>query len=143
MRISIDAHHLPGRHLGEHRDVWVGVQRRGRNDDVLQPVAADAAVATWELEATTSGLGDSLDVRGPYLQGRPGARFLYLSWGTLDAERFTMFGRSKLLLSAVPADTLAAAVASGTLTGSVSLADDRGRPRMAAITPPAVVWSAG
>jgi hypothetical protein len=141
MQIRIEAHDLPGRHRGEHRNVHVGVQRRGDNADILDPVRADAASASWQFEVTPTGS----DLRGPYVQGRPGDRFIYLSWGTFEKDRttFTMFGRSKLLLAAIDPDTLASAAASGLLVGRLGLKDDRGRVRLAAIKPPAIVWRAG
>jgi hypothetical protein len=143
MRIRIDAHDLPGRHSSKHRNVHVGVQRRGRNDDILDPVPADVATATWEFEATVVDGRDGIDVRGPYVHGGPGARFVYLSWGTVAGGTFSMFGRSKLMLAEVGQDTLAAAAESGTLVGRVGLLDERGRLRMAAVKPPAIAWSAG
>jgi hypothetical protein len=142
MRIRIEARDLPGRDRGPHRDIHVGVQRRGRNDDILEPVPADAVTASWEFEVTPVPGTDGIDVRGPYVHGGPGARFLYLSWGTLSTGTFSMFGRSKLLLSAIDGPTMAAAVGSGTLVGRVGLVDERGRLRMASIRPPAIVWSA-
>src|ERR1700761_4010206 len=115
MQIRIEVHDLPGRHQGEHRNVHVGVQRRGDNAEILDPVRADVATANWQFEVTPTGS----DLRGPYVQGRPGDRFIYLSWGTFggDHTTFTMFGRSKLLLAAIDPDILAAAVASGLLVG--------------------------
>jgi hypothetical protein len=62
---------------------------------------------------------DGTDIRGPHIQGRPGARFIYLSWGSVDGDgRFTLFRRAKLMLADVPADVLAVAAASGTLVGT-------------------------
>ena len=142
MRIRIEAHDLPGRHWGEFRDVHVGVQGR-RSDEVLDPVLADVASPVWEFEATIADRAGSVDLRGPHVQGRPGDRFLYLSWGTIADGGFTMVARSKLMLAAVDPDTLAAAVRSGTLVGRVGQRDDGGRPRLAAIRPPAIIWSAG
>jgi hypothetical protein len=142
MLIRVEAFDLPGRHSGSHRDVHVGVQRRGDSADVLDPVPADVAAASWQFEATVSATDAGIDVRGPYLQGRPGDRFIYLSWGTFVDGTFTMFGRSKLLLSGVDPDTLGAAVTSGLLVGRVGLVDERGRLRLAAVKPPAIVWSA-
>ena len=53
-------------------------------------------------------------MRGPYIQGPPGGRFIYLSWGTVDGEgQFEMFRRTKLLLADVPTDVLEAAATSG------------------------------
>ena len=32
------------------------------------------------FEATAAPIADGIDIKGPYIQGRPGARFIYLSW---------------------------------------------------------------
>jgi hypothetical protein len=142
VRIRIEVHDLPGRHSSRHRDVHVGVQRRGRADEVLDAVPADVATASWEFDCTTSDRDGVLDVRGPYVQGGPGARFVYLSWGTVEDGAFTMFGRSKLLLAAVDPDVLRAAADRGRLTGRLAMMDEKHRLRMAAIRPPAITWSA-
>ncbi|MGW1800909.1 DUF5990 family protein [Streptomyces sp. NPDC001984] len=51
----------------------------------LQP--GDAASVTWTLECTTAASANGTDVKGPYVQGRPRGRFIYLSWGTVDDSR--------------------------------------------------------
>jgi hypothetical protein len=79
------------------------------------------------------------DVTGPYVEGRPGGRFVYLSW-TQDG---TMFRRAKLMLDGVPAEVLAAADRDGTLVARLGLTDARGGPLCAAVRPPVVRWSAG
>ena len=129
MRMVIEATDLPG-----GGDVRVGVQRRGRPDEVLDPVAGDAAGATWTVECRVRGD----DVTGPYVEGRPGARFMYLSWGRGGA----MFRRAKLMLDAVPPDVLRAAERSGSLVARLGLTDEKGGPRCAAVRPPVVTWSA-
>jgi hypothetical protein len=86
---------------------------------------------------------DGTDVRGPHIQGRPGERFIYLSWGSVgDDGRFTMFRRAKLMLAEVPADVLAAAAASGTLVGTLGLTNAKGHPLCARVKPPQIYWSA-
>lgn len=142
MRIKIEAFDLPGRDSSKHADVRVGVQRRGRNDEILDPVSAGVPSASWEFDATVIEAAGGLDLRGPYVQGGPGARFIYLSWGTVENGTFSMFGRSKLLLAAVDQQVLAEAARAGTLLGRVGLLDERGRLRMAAVKPPAIHWSA-
>jgi hypothetical protein len=143
VRIRIEATDLPGRRSARHDDVHVGVQLGRSAGDVLDPVPADVEVAVWEFDATVLDRDGTPDLRGRGVQGRPGDRFVYLSWGTVATGGFTMFGRSKLLLAAVPAEVLAAAVDTGLLVGRVGLRDGRGRLRMAAIRPPAISWSAG
>jgi hypothetical protein len=77
------------------------------------------------------------------VQGRPGQRFIYLSWGTVDeAGAFTMFRRAKLMLDAIPADVLDAAARGGLLVGCLGLTDARGTPLCARVVPPQIVWTA-
>jgi uncharacterized protein DUF5990 len=78
------------------------------------------------------------DVRGPFVHGRPGARFLYLSWDGAGADGTrAMFRRAKLML-----DPAVLAEASGaTLVADVNLTMADGTPLCAAVRPPAVAWS--
>jgi len=103
----------------------------------------DAASATWTLDRAAVNLIDGqLDLRGPYIQGGPGQRFIYLSWGEVDdAGEFTMFRRAKLWLDAFDAATAHAAVAAGQLTAGLELTDARGGPLCASVRPPLVTWS--
>jgi hypothetical protein len=84
-----------------------------------------------------------VDLKGPYIQGPPGGRFIYLNWGTVDAPgTFTMFRRAKLRLDAVPADVLRSAHEQGTLVARVILTDSNGNPTCASVGPPHLAWSA-
>jgi hypothetical protein len=43
-----------------------------------------------------------VDLKGLYIQGPPGGRFIYLSWVTVDdAESLTLLRRAKLWLDAI------------------------------------------
>ena len=151
MQVRIEAHDLPGRSCGPapdrpggHQGIHVGLQRRGRPDDVLGLVPADAATASWTAEVSPTARPDGgVDLKGPYVQGPPGGRFLYLSWLATEADGSrTMFRRAKLMLDAVPTDVLEQAVADGVLVGRLGLTDDRGNPRCAAVRPPVITWAA-
>jgi hypothetical protein len=84
-----------------------------------------------------------MDVTGPYIQGRRGGRFIYLSWGTVDdAGAFTLFRRAKLMLDAVEPATLDAARRYGRLIARLNLTDAKGHPLCAAVRPPLISWSA-
>jgi hypothetical protein len=89
-------------------------------------------VVTWQLDAQHIGM----DVRGPYVHGRPGGRFLYLSW---QRQGSGMFRRAKLMLDGLTPDLLARAVQGG-LTASVGLAMPDGSPLCAAVRPPHITW---
>ena len=69
------------------------------------------------------------------MQGRPGARFIYLTWGDVDADgSFTMFRRAKLML----ADLEPLAADTQRVVARVDLTDDCGGPRCARLGPPAL-----
>jgi len=114
------------------------VQRRG---DVVDLVAGDAGEARWQFAVDVTWEGD---LRGPFVQGRKGDRFFYLSWGTVDAAGgFTMFRRAKLMLDDVDAGTIDDACAPGqVLVATLALTDGKGGPRCAAVRPPAISWTA-
>jgi Family of unknown function (DUF5990) len=106
-------------------------------------VRGDAAAAEWELECRATEHVSGVDLKGPFLQGGPGARFVYLSRGAVDdAGAFDVFRRAKLMLDGVPPDVLGAAVASGVLVGRLGLTDEKGNPRCAAVRPPLIEWTA-
>ncbi|HEY0002109.1 MAG TPA: DUF5990 family protein [Actinoplanes sp.] len=144
MQIRIEGYDLPGRRAGAAADalrlgnVHVGVQRRS---EVIERVPATAESAVWEFEVAGREVDGLLDVGGPWVHGRPGARFLYLSWGGVDGETFAMFRRAKLMFGDVPTAVLRAAhEGAGVLVGSLGLTDAFGDPRCARVRPPDIVW---
>jgi hypothetical protein len=153
--IRIEGIDLPGRSCGPspdapggYRNIHVGVQRRGKRDELLGLTPADAARATWSLEgqlgAAAGPDGRAADVKGPYIQGPPSGRFIYLNWVTVDdAGQASLFRRAKLWLDGVPPEVLDEAARTGLLVGRLGLTDAKGNPACAAIRPPTIEWSAG
>lgn len=150
MRIRIEGTELPGRtcsppgaDAAPYQDIHVGVQRRGRPGELLDLHSGDAASARWEVECTAKPTPGGIDVTGPYVQGRPGERFIYLSWGTLAGDgTFAMFRRAKLMLASAGPEVLDQAARTGLLTARVRLSDAQGQPICARLKPPYVEWSA-
>jgi hypothetical protein len=145
VRIRIEGSDLPGRRDGARADalrlgnVQVGVQRRA---EVVDRVPADAPEAMWQFEVTSVEVDGLLDVGGPWVHGRPGARFLYLSWGAVSGESFEMFRRAKLMFGDIPADLLRTAHdGAGVLVGRLRLTDANGEPLCARVRPPAIAWT--
>ncbi|MFI0448864.1 DUF5990 family protein [Actinomadura sp. 6N118] len=149
MLVRIEASDLPGRDCGRapgfpgYRNIHVGVQRRERPSEILDLSPGDARSAVWELEVTATPKETGWDLRGPYVQGRPGGRFVYLAWGTVDdAGVFLMFRRAKVWFDGIEPGVLDAAVASGVLVARLGLTDGRGHPLCASVRPPLIEWSA-
>ena len=144
MIVSIVGTNAPGRSFCRPdgtmmQDVHVGVQLR-RDPAELRP--ADTADLRWEIEIEVVHRSGSPDFRGPAVQGKPGERLVYLTWGDLGHGRFEQFRRAKLMLDRIDADVLRAAVASGHLVATVDLTGRDGGPRCARVDPPAITWSA-
>ncbi len=136
MRIEIRGHGLPGRLACGYAEVAVGV-RCSREVVDAHPADADRAIWTFDVTEARDPVG-AADVRGPYVQGRPGERFLHLSWDGVGPDgRRAMFRRAKLMLD--PA--LLAEAAGATLVADVCLTMPDGTPLCAAVRPPAVTWS--
>lgn len=147
MLIRIEGTDLPGRRGGAeahrllHGNVQVGVQRKA---EVVDRVAADAESARWAFEVTSREVDGLPDVGGPWVHGRPGARFLYLSWGTVTGNAFVMLRRAKLLFGDIPTAVLRAAHDDGgELTARLGLTAADGGPLCARVRPPAVTWHLG
>ena len=148
IQVRIEASGLPGRSWRpasgtRPRNLHVGVEPRNNRDEMLGLHAADADTAAWTFPATTVPTPVGMDLEGPYIQGRPGARFISLSWGTVSEDgAFTMVMRATLMLDAVDPATLEAARKYGRLIARLKLTDDKGNPLRTAIRPPLIEWTA-
>jgi Family of unknown function (DUF5990) len=150
VHIRIEGRDLPGNSCGPspdspggYQNIHVGVQRRNHRDELLGLVSADAPSARWTMDCTAVRSPDGFDLKGPYIQGPPGGRFIYLSWGTVDgADVFTLFRRAKLWFGAIPPTVIDDAVDRGLLLGRVGLTDPKGNPLCAAVRPPVIEWTA-
>jgi hypothetical protein len=138
MLLQIRGHHLPGRawrSRGEQYDnVHVGIQV-GKEPREL--VRGDADTSSWTIPIEVVARDGGLDFRGAAVQGRPGSRFVYLTWGDVAADgSFTMFRRAKLML----ADLAPLITGDGgqTIVATVDLTDDCGEPRCARLRAPAL-----
>jgi hypothetical protein len=149
VEIQIEGFDLPGRTCAPapsfpgYENIHVGVQRRNRPAELLGLAAGDAPSVSWTLACELVDTPSGVDFKGPHLQGRPGERFIYLSWGTLDGTgTFAMFRRAKLWLDTIDPAVVEAARRSGRLTGRLGLTDAKGQPLCASVRPPRIEWTA-
>src|SRR5262245_38662282 len=132
MRIVIEGRDLPGA-------AFVSDGRPLENVHVAAQVSThpvglvrgDADGARWEFDVRAVMTDGDVDLRGPAVHGKRGARFFYLTWGDVGpGEAFTMFRRAKLMVGDIDPELLAAAARDdGELVATVSLTDERGCPR--------------
>jgi Family of unknown function (DUF5990) len=139
MLLQILGHHLPGRcwrSTDDHYDdVHVGIQVGRKAEDLVR---ADAKTASWTVPIDVVIRNGGFDFRGPAVQGRPGARFVYLTWGNVGRDgSFTMFRRAKLMLADLERFVSEAGDAAQVIA-RVDLTDDCGGPRCARLRSPAL-----
>jgi hypothetical protein len=144
MQIAITGVNLPGRVFcrpdgSVMGNVHVGVQIR---HDPAQLRRADEVETFWQLEIDVVRKDGVLDFRGAPVQGKRGDRFIYLTWGDVNAnDEFEMFRRAKLMLDRVEPDLIESAMKAGCLAARVDLTGRGGGPRCARVDPPAIEWS--
>ncbi|HEY2640026.1 MAG TPA: DUF5990 family protein [Streptosporangiaceae bacterium] len=150
MQIRIEGTDLPGRSCGPSpnfpscENIHVGIQRRGKRDELLGLTPGDAPAALWTIDCQVTDSPAGRDIKGPYIQGPPGGRFIYLNWVTVDdADVSRLFRRAKLWLDGVPPAVLEDAVRTGVLVGRLGLTDAKGLPTCMAGRPPTIEWSVG
>lgn len=146
MRIIIEGQDLPGAEFVSDgvplHNVHVAIQV---GKDPVDPVRGDADGARWEVDVRPVDADGVVDVRGPAVHGRKGERFLYLTWGEVDARSgsFAMFRRAKLMFGDIEPEVFEAAARDGVLVATLSLTDERGGPRCARVEPPVISWRSG
>jgi hypothetical protein len=135
--MRIEGRDLPDGDELRLRNVHVGVQRKA---EVVERFPVTVATAVWEFDVTVREVDELLDVGGPFVHGRPGARFLYLSWGNVSGDSFEMFRRAKLMFGDIPTAVLRDAYEhGGLLVGELGLTDEHGDPRCARVRD--IVWT--
>jgi hypothetical protein len=122
-------HPAPERSDG-YKQIHVGVQR-GREVVDLVPGEASEAVFEFDVDVRRGQLG------GPFIHGRDGQRFIYLSWGELVDGEFRMFRRAKLHVDHIDS----ASADGGVVEATLSLSDERGNPLCASVRPPNITWA--
>ena len=136
--MTIVGRRLPGRTVGAHANVHVGIQRRREVIDVL-PADADAVTLELIVEAVAGAAGTDF-------RGRPGERFVYLSWGDVTEGRFEMFSRIKIMLHGKngPPQSIVDAMAAGEpVRAELDLSTLAGRAVYGQVAAARIGWTRG
>ena len=137
LNVKLVGERLPGLSADGHDNVHIGLQR---GEEVVQVQPADGASVKFAFGVVLREAdGGGVDLRSPFVHGKPGDRFFYLVWGTVGSEGFQGFGRVKLMLAAVPTGLLT--MRTSTLEGYLPLTKPDGKLVYASVRPPAINWS--
>ncbi|GJM39317.1 MAG: hypothetical protein DHS20C19_26840 [Acidimicrobiales bacterium] len=132
--LVMQLHDLP---TGQGIAVFGAVQIR-RAVEQITPMRGSRMELTAEFETVRDERG--VDFRGPYVQGRRGERFVYISWGLGDdPEEFHMYRRAKIMLDEIPASLLC----EPTVVASIAGTSGDGGPVCARVRAEHVEWTAG
>ncbi len=141
LAIRVVAVDPPGNCYGAAMPILLGTQR---NKDVEQVVSA-TETAEFRLDVGVVSMSAGFDFKGPYVHGRKGDRFLYLSWGVAQAgEGFEMFARAKLKFEDLERKLLVDVLTldEPLLTCTMQATNEKGHPASGTIRPPRITWSA-
>ena len=128
--------------LVDREPIYVGVQRK-REAVGLTRGDAKRAVFNFPVDVLSTPYG-GLDYSGPFVHGKKGERFIYLSWGELGKDgSFTMFRRAKLKLARIDTGEIARVLSSkssAVVQGSLRMTDEEGGPVCGSSVSEKVSW---
>ncbi len=131
---------LPGCEVDGRTKVRLGIQK---GKDVIEDVLAEAAEITFTclLRVERNSETGKPNFLGPYAQGTPQVRFLYLCWGERKAGAWEGFGRAKIHLKAIAWDDVAQSVATGEpIEAIIKMTDKKGNPIYASVREDQISW---
>lgn len=136
LRLRLRLHDLPPPVPG--LEVFGAVQIR-RDVEQITPLGDGPMELTAEFEIVASAAADDgVDFRGPYVQGKRGDRFVYVSWGLADdPDDFGMYRRAKVILDEIPT----ALLDGSDLVASIQGTSADGGPVCARVRPESVAWT--
>jgi hypothetical protein len=140
IELRMHCENLPGAEFGPYKEIRLGLQK---GEEITEEVPADAkeAVFAAALKVRRSEKDGSPVFTGPFAQGTPQDRFIYLRWeGRLEDER-VRFGRAKVKLKGLGWDLIMQAVDAGRpVEVAVDLKDKKGGPACASLPDSALRW---
>lgn len=141
LKIRLVGEGLQGPGGDDPDSLQVGIQRKAEVVDLV-PWTAPTATFSLSAEVIATDSGEP-DFRGPYVHGKRGDRFLYLSWGEVDREgSFGMVQRMKIKLGSLDPPLIERALATGaTLQGTFPLANQAGNPSSGTVKPEFIAWT--
>ena len=131
---------LPGAIVADRCGVRLGIQE---GKAVVQDVSGDTEEVTFRFslrvrEHPRTGRPNFL---GPFAQGTPGERFVYLCWGERTDGEWDGFRRAKIPLKSLTWAQIDRTATTGLpLRATIRATDMKGRPATASLGPNQVRW---
>ncbi|MEZ4658938.1 MAG: DUF5990 family protein [Caldilineaceae bacterium] len=140
VKIRLRCIELPGRAIADRNAVRLGLQK-GKEviDDVLAEGDEIAFSCSFRVERNAAtGMPNFL---GPYAQGAPKERFIYLCWGERKGGVWDGFGRVKVHLKDLEWSAVEKAIAIGNpIEATIKMRDKKGGPLYASVKKENIIW---
>ena len=94
---------LPSGTFEDFSEIRVGIQHGKTEVQAPTKLARDEAEFSFSVRAKATSDSRSVNFLGPYAQGPPSARFVYLSWSGVVGGKRKMFRRIKVHLNSISA----------------------------------------
>jgi hypothetical protein len=132
---------LPAIRPGDILDLRLGIQEgKVVVEDV--PVDTGRAVFRFPLRVRRNAKTGRPNFLGPYAQGTPARRFVYLCWGERSQGSWRTTSRAKIYLDDLSWAQIDDAVQDGRpLQATIRMVDVRGRRIAASVAPEQIMWA--
>lgn len=135
--IRIEGYDAPGKSCPAPDGIGLGIQE---GQEVVGVLMSSEPAPRFRGHLDLIPTEDGFALRGPFVHGPAGDRFLYLGWIHLKGRQ--IMSRMKLRLSDIDPEMILQAQGEGAvLVGKVKLTTEQGKPASGSIRPPLVTWS--
>ncbi|MCB0145472.1 MAG: hypothetical protein KDE50_36650 [Caldilineaceae bacterium] len=132
---------LPGRAIHDRSAVRLGIQKGKEVVDDLW-AEGDEVDFTCSLRVEKNNATGTPNFLGPYAQGTPKERFIYLCWGERKGGAWDGFGRVKVHLKDLAWPAIEKAMATGdAVEAIIKMVDQKGRPVFASLKKENITWA--
>lgn len=138
--IHLHCQALPGSTFGDRHNIRLGIQK---GKVVIDDVAASVEEVTFRalLRVAQNPETGKPNFLGPYAQGKPAERFLYLCWGERIDGAWEGVGRVKVHLNVIEWPAVAHAIATGEpIAATIQMTNAKGQPLYASVKQEQITW---
>lgn len=131
---------LPGCEFDGRSKVRLGVQK---GKEVIEDVLAEAqeVAFTCLLRVERNAATGQPNFLGPYAQGTPTERFIYLCWGERKEGAWDGLGRAKIHLKEIDWHSIEKSIATGNpIEAIIKMTDKKGYPLCASVAKDKITW---